>query len=276
MRLVWLGLLFCAGCQQTTLRLPDVPPAVTLWQNGQAALVAGEPERAVELYRRSLAERDPPAQVHLSLAAAYLEQGDHEAACAEIGHFVEKQTDHPAARYYYAELLWQLGRLDESRRHFERVISDLQEGENLDYRRLIHCHGRLVEAAQHDQDLYQLHLQRGIGLYWLAQGRFEAGDPNGVFPVEGLLCKAAAELSRAHALRPDEARAAWYLSAVWRQLAQAPQADRCLHMAMQNAPLADLTPAEQRALLLSPDAGPSSHLSTVFKAGVSGAKETNR
>ena len=89
-----------------------------------------------------------------------------------------------------------------------------------------------------------------MGLYWLAQGRVEAGDPAGEFPAEGLLWKASAELAEARRLRPTEARPAWYLSCVWRKLAQTGPAEQCLRDALDGAAFSDLTPAEQRSLQL--------------------------
>jgi len=70
-------------------------------------------------------------------------------------------------------------------------------------------------------------------------------------PAESLLCRAAAELKQAQALRPHAARPWWYLHITWRQLGQRDPACRSLWQASQRDPLSDLTPAEQRDLHLA-------------------------
>ena len=58
-------------------------------------------------------------------------------------------------------------------------------------------------------DDYLVHLHRGIGMYVLARRRAELDDPADELSTEALLCKAAAELAGARALRPAEARPSW-------------------------------------------------------------------
>ena len=69
--------------------------------------------------------------------------------------------------------------------------------------------------------------------------------------AEGLLCKAAAELTLANLERPDEARPCWYLYLAWSQLGQRQLALCRLLQADSAAPFTYLTPAEQRNLRLA-------------------------
>src|SRR5207244_253735 len=102
----------------------------------------------------------------------------------------EESPDHAKARYYFAELLWKLGKHRQARPQFECAVAQLQQETKTDIRHLIHCHGRLLQLAEDEGDKFQAHLNRGIGLYWLARGRALVGDPDGDLPAEGLLCKA--------------------------------------------------------------------------------------
>jgi tetratricopeptide (TPR) repeat protein len=246
-RLVWLSCCFCLGCQ--TINPMEPRPKDALWEKGQEAMRAGKPDDAVACYE-ALAHKKP-GQVHLSLAAAYMAKGDEVAASLALGRFVEENPDHRNARFYYAELLRRLGQNQEAFAQFERAVATLQEDAKSDYPQLIRCHGRLMELAEAQQDDYQAHLHRGVGLYWLAQGSRTLGAENAELSPEGLLCKAAGELSLAHALRPHEARPSWYRYSVWRSLAQTHLAERCLKEAREAAPFTFLTPAEARSLQLA-------------------------
>src|SRR5262245_38228976 len=94
-------------------------------------------------------DRDPiDENRHLTLAAAYLEQGNDETACQHLGLFLERHPHHGNVRFYYAELLMRLGRLPEARLHYEEVIADLQEEQSLDFKHLTHCHTRLAELSE--------------------------------------------------------------------------------------------------------------------------------
>jgi hypothetical protein len=75
-------------------------------------------------------------------------------------------------------------------------------------------------------------------------------DPE-MFCSEGLLCKAAAELTLATRIRADEARPHLYLHAVWSRLLQSQPAGKSLHAAEDAAPFSYLTPAEHRRLQLA-------------------------
>jgi len=217
---------------------------------GQEAMRAGEPDLAIAYYREGIAQKEPEPRNYLSIAAAYIAKGDEVEASLALAHFVEENPEHRNARFYYAELMRRLGKNRESQSQFERTIADLQQEPKCDFSQLAHCHGRLLELAESQEDEYQIHLQRGIGLYCLAQCNVPGAEEKTELSCEGLLCKAAGELSLAHALRPQEARPSWYLYSVWRRLAQDLQAQGYLREAQEAAPFSLLTPAELRSLQL--------------------------
>jgi tetratricopeptide (TPR) repeat protein len=250
-RLAWLCWCACLGCQN--LKGVDAPPREpgTPWEMGQHAMRAEGPDGALACYRQALTETKPDSRHYLSLAAAYVAKGNEEAASLALASFVLENPDHCKARFYYAELLRRLGKKNEAQSQFERTVAELQQETASPYGQLIHCHGRLMELAEDQEDDYQVHLHRGIGLYWLAHdSRNTAAESEGL-SSEGLWCKAAAELSQAHALRPQEARPCWYLYSVWRCLAQTHLAQCCLRDAQEAAPFSLLTPAEHRGLHLA-------------------------
>lgn len=248
-------LLSSLGCQLSgTLGLPvshSAPrPAVQLWEQGQAAVRAGRVDEAIELYRRSLAEDPSLARNHLSLAAAYLEQGNEAAACPHLERYLAACPEHLAVRGHYAELLRKRRQLNEARTQYERFDADAQETGLARHGYLIHCHSRLMQIAEEQQDEYAEHLHRGIGLYHLACERPAATEEDRQ-NVESLLCKAAGELTLARMQRPDEARPCWYLYEVWTRLDQRQPAVRCLRAADEAAPFSYLTPHEQNSLQMA-------------------------
>jgi tetratricopeptide (TPR) repeat protein len=244
--------LVCVGCQGLPALGPDSPgTAVALWEQGQAALGAGQPEKAIALYQQSLAADPAFTRNHMSMAAAYLESGNDVEACVHLGKYLEGHPEHLTVRSHYAELLVRLHRAKEGCGEFERFIADAQERGDKTLREQIHCHSRLMEVADSADDEFTAHLHRGIGLYLLARERAAVGEPDGDLPTEGLLCKAAGELSVARAQRPDEARPCWYLYAVWSRLGLQQPARKALRLASAAAPFSYLTPAEQRSLQLA-------------------------
>src|SRR5262249_61780904 len=93
-RWLWLRLV-CVGCQslgsaegspkrgaavRQPAAEPEDPPARAaarqFWEEGQKAMRQGQPERAIALYEQSLAPDPRLARGPLSLAAAYLDEGD--------------------------------------------------------------------------------------------------------------------------------------------------------------------------------------------------------
>jgi hypothetical protein len=188
---------------------------------------------------------------HLTLAARALEAGHDEEACQHLRLFLETNPGHRNARFYHAELLLRLKRFQDAGGEFERAIADAQEDLVMDWRHVTHCHSRLVEIGEALDDPYLAHLHRGIGLFLLGEQRSTLEEMAEEMAAESLYCRALGELALARALQPSEARPAWYLFRVWRQLAQAHPARRALLLAQANAPFSSLTPAEQRGLELA-------------------------
>jgi tetratricopeptide (TPR) repeat protein len=244
----WVGLLLL-GTRPAWCGEP--PAAQRLWQQGQKAMLDGHPEEALPCYRESLRLDPGLARNHLSLAAALLAQGQDEQAAPHLDRYLQAQPDHLVIRAHYAELLLRLARPREAREQFDRFVADVQDHETLSREHLVHCHSRLMEIAQGENDPYGEHLHRGIGLYLLARRRVELADTAGGLSAEALLCKAAAELTLARMERPEEARPWWYLYEVWTSLAQQQPASRCLRAAAAAAPLSYLTPVERRSLQLA-------------------------
>src|SRR5262249_31815386 len=159
--------LLCAGCQTFLPLEPagDAAAAAALWEQGQAAMRAGQMERAIALYKESLSADPALTRNHMSLAAAYLERGNDAEACAHLARYVTAHREHFAMRTHYAELLLRLHRAREGCAEFERFIADAQEGGDDALRPLIQCHSRLMEVAEDQEDDYAAHLHRGIALY---------------------------------------------------------------------------------------------------------------
>ncbi len=240
---VWFA---CLGCQSlVALELDGEGNSAgqQLWEQGQQAMRAGRPERAVGYYEQSLAADPGFTRNHMSLAAAYLEAGNDEAACVHLAKYVAAHPEHVIIRSHYAELLLRLHRCRDARREFELFVAAAQDQADAMARHLVHCHTRLMEIAELEEDDYAAHLHRGIGLYRLACERVGVGDPEGELPVEGLLCKAAIELAQARDQRPREARPCWYLYKVWAHLAQKQAALLWLRRACEAAAFTELTPA---------------------------------
>jgi len=246
----WLVLVCaCLGCQTLAAPTPtaaEADVATQVWEQGQEAMRRGQPREAIGLYQRSLALDAGLTRNHLSLAAAYLEQGDQPAACVHLRKYVRSNPHHLAARIHLADLQLRLQRWTDARLEFERCIASAQDlGEPADGP-LLHCHARLMEIAEEAEDSYHEHLHRGIGLCLLACQRAALPDPDGEMSAESLLCKAAGELTLAQEDRPHEARPSWYLYRVWDLLDQRQTALRCLRQAADTAPFSQLTAAEKR------------------------------
>lgn len=184
----------------------------------------------------------------LPLAADALERGDINLACNHLEQYLSLRPDSLLVRVHYAELLLRTGRSRDAIVQLERFDADAQDQDDrIDLRHRIRCHSRLMEVAEGQGDPYREHLHRGIGLYLLArQGEGDAAG--GKLSTEGLLCKAAGELTIAHRSRPDEARPCWYLARVWDRLGQQQPAQKWLRKADDAAPFSYLTPAEGRAV----------------------------
>lgn len=247
---VVVGLVCLVGGVPAAEPCPTTVPAVLAWEKGQEAMRQGDAERAIALYQRSLALDPTLVSSHLSLAAAYVGQGQDERALPHFASYLAARPDHLIARAHYAEALWRLGRLPAARGEFERFTAEVQDQPELADQHLVHCHSRLMEIAEAEDDAYGEHLNRGIGLFLLGRRRAALEGPGDRGGAEELLFKAAGELMLARRQRPDEARPCWYLYEVWTQLAQSQPAARWLRAAAA-APPDSLTPRETYQLQLA-------------------------
>ena len=251
-RLGWLmlGVLGVTGCHSIGFIEPPPDPvfANQLWEKGQSALRDGHNDEAIDFYQQSLIADPGLMKNHLSLAVLYLQDKDDEKAGPHLGAFLLTEPKNLAVRLYYADLLVRLHKSREARKQFERFESDSQEEGKVAVPHRIHAHSQLMEIAEAEDNEYAEHLHRGIGLYLLAQERTETPDPDDELPLEGLLCKAAGELTQACEARPQEAQPAWYLSLVWSRLDQRKPALRWLREADACAAFSTMTASERRNL----------------------------
>jgi thioredoxin-like negative regulator of GroEL len=230
---------------------PDRRSAQELLEQGQQAMRRGDADEAIRCFLESLQANSKLVQNHLGLAAAYLGKENPAEACTHLATYVDAHPEQWRVRLRYAQLLADLHRRQEAQNELERLVADAQEKEGTAAKHLIDCHSRLVELAEQAEDSYAKYLNRGIGLYLLARKRNDLPDPEGELSAEGLLCKAAAELTLARLECPEEARPCWYLYSIWSQLGQRQPALSQLRQAEASAPFSYLTPAEQRALHLA-------------------------
>jgi hypothetical protein len=243
----------CILCALLLSADPAPPPtqAETLWQRAQEIMLNGDSDKAIPLFQESLKLDPDLARNHLSLAAAYADKGEDNLSLLHLGRFVQMQPTHLAARLHYADMLVRLGHPAAARVQYERFLADAQLRDGLAEEHLVHCHTCLVQLYEADGDYYHEHLNRGLGLYVLACQRATLPDPDGECSVEGLLFRAAGELTAARRSRHDEARACWYLYQIWSRLGQKQPATKWLRAAEAAAPLGGLTPAETRSLHLA-------------------------
>ncbi|MBX9677192.1 MAG: tetratricopeptide repeat protein [Gemmataceae bacterium] len=191
------------------------------------------------------------AKSHLRIASDCLGNGDQEQACKHLARYVSLHPDQRTGRLFYSEVLLKLNRLDEARRQYEQTAALLLDEQELDHHTLSHVHGQLMRIAEDRDELRTAHVHRGIGLYWLAQERSRLNDPEGDFSVEGIVCRAIAELTRAKSSDPNDARTHWYLHCCFQMLGQTPQAKARLLDAERCLPISPLCAAEQRSVVLA-------------------------
>ncbi len=232
--------LLCLGCQ--TIALPD---------DEDPQSPAGAEQRPLGFFDVGLTQHPEATRSDLSLAAEQLQQGNEAAACEHLAKYLTSHPDHDEVRQHYAELLVSLQRPDEARAQFELGMAQAQERGESTLRRRIQCHGRLMELAAAADDEYSRRLHRGIGLYLLALQRAKLGACDSELSVEGLLCRAAGELTVARGHQPGQARPCWYLYKVWSALGQSRPAARWLQRARAAAPFTVLPPAARRGLELA-------------------------
>lgn len=228
----WKGIVACglviAGCGGMAFGLQDgipflfngnnTPPAMKLWELGQKAIGEGKPDIAIKLYKQSLATDPNLHRNHLSLAAAYLENGQDQLAADSMERYLERQPDHLSVRQHFGELLIRAGRIPEARMQIDRFLSEAQK-QGQPEAILLHAHSRLLEIAENHEDAYEEHLHRGIGLFYLAGQPVAAGTEPENLP-ENLLCKAALQLNQAVRMQPHQPRPRFYLHMIWNKLGQ--------------------------------------------------------
>jgi hypothetical protein len=193
-----------------------------------------------------------PPEDSLRLATEAVEAGDDAAAVPHLVRYLGEHPEHVLVRVFLADALWRLDRADEAADQFERCVAEGQDNLGVPRHQLIHCHSRLMEIARSGNDEYGEHLHRGIGLYWLARIQSNRDDTRDEGVTEGLLCKAAGELTLAYHERPDEARPNWYLYQVWTRLAHQQPARKHLRVARAASEYSTLTPGERREMALTP------------------------
>jgi tetratricopeptide (TPR) repeat protein len=245
---VWL----CAGAGPPPVKETAAPasPAVAAWYQGRQALEDNRLDEAIGQFQLSLRLDPHLVQNHLSLAAAHLAQGDDARAVPHLERYLAARPSHLVVRCHLAELLFKLNRAEEARAEFERLAADVQDDPAQAREHRLHCHSRLMQIAEAEGDVYGEHLHRGIGLYLLGSERARLAADGGQ-AAEGLLFRAAAELTLAGRERPEEARPCWYLHEVWSRLARRQPALRWLRAAETAAPFSPLTAAERRGLHLA-------------------------
>ena len=235
-------LLVLAGCQSwnTGAAFVAYPPPLADHQQSERVPVAESAPSESTVHEPELA--------YLQMALDEMENGDADRAITHFEKFLLSHPRHLTARVELAELLFEKEDWDRSRLHFELFVVLAQEYGRLAVRPLVHAHSRLVEIAEAQGDAYAEHLNRGIGLFYLACRRAEEPDPEGENSADSLLCRAVLELQEARIEKPDQARVHWYLYQAWSRLGQRAAATRALVAADQLAMLSRLTPTERREL----------------------------
>lgn len=224
-------------------RAGTILTAVAVWAGGCAAPFTNPTSDPAE----TIAVRGaPPADEadHLAKAAACLDRGDEPAALPHLAAHVRARPDAVMIRAYLAELLLKLGKLDEARGHFERYTRDAAGMGGKPGEHLVHCHTRLMEIAQQQDDPYREKLHRGIGLVLLVRQWEAEPTPPDPVQVEQTLAKAAAELREAKREKRADPRADVYAAEVWSRLGQPSAARAAARRAVAQMPDAALTTAE--------------------------------
>jgi tetratricopeptide (TPR) repeat protein len=185
----------------------------------------------------------------LSMAAACIERGDEAEAAVHMLTHVRSHPDQVMFRMQLGEILLRLKRHGEAQQQFEEFISLAQDGSPAVQKQVLHAHTRLMEIGREREDEYVEHLNRGIGLFIVAEGLIA----NEAEPAEfqRMLIRSANELREAQTLRPDQARPAWYLHRAWLALDQSRPAEKSLRKAKSASAFSFLTPRESRELASS-------------------------
>src|SRR5262245_27567810 len=105
----WLLLSFvCLSCHSVTGAdaEPQSTAAGQMWEKGQEAMRKGDATEAITQYQHSLAADPGLVRNHLSLAAAYLQEGHLDQAAVHLAHYVEAHPEELLMRARYADLLF--------------------------------------------------------------------------------------------------------------------------------------------------------------------------
>src|SRR5690349_1183276 len=94
-------------------------PGLPAWDKGQQAMLDGKTEQAIASFQQSLKQDPALVRTYLSLAAAYLAQGQEEQAAQQLKQYLDRQPKHCEVRGEYAELLLRLDQIDAAREQFE-------------------------------------------------------------------------------------------------------------------------------------------------------------
>ncbi len=220
------------------------------------AVLSGQPAEAPpdEPAVRVAEKKAPVDDSHLLRdAAKHLDDGDDAGALPPLSRYVAAHPEHVTIRAHLAELLLKLKKPGEAREQLERYVADAQVQGEPAAKHLVHCHTRLVEIAVEQGDAYGEHLNRGVGLYRIAEQLLHAEDGADDPQAQKVLFQAIAELKLAVKERSDAARPHWYLHESWSHLAQSQPAREHLARARRLSVAGGLTPAEEQALALAND-----------------------
>ncbi|MGL6075710.1 MAG: tetratricopeptide repeat protein [Fimbriiglobus sp.] len=194
---------------------------------------------------RSPAEPMPLAVANapdaITLAAEALDRGDTKDATKHLRDYVQQHPTALMPRAHYAELLFRQGQAGDARRQYERFISEAQSTTGPTHKHMVHCHTRLMQMAEDQDDVFHEYLNRGIGLS-LVTG---ADEPTLAKSLEALLV--------AEREKPDSARVHFYLSVVYGKLRQPTSAQLAHRRALAALPDPSLTPHERAQLKATSD-----------------------
>ena len=258
MRLGWLALtaVVIAGCESLKEN-----PSVTSGTGVVSVADAREASAAVPVAAIAPVAQDSGLAVPgaaspdslddpLTLAAECLERGDQPAAVTHLDAYVRLHPEQIMFRAHLAELLLKLDRLEESKRQFEEFIFAAQEATGPPRSHLVHCHTRLMEIGQREDDGFDEAFHRGVGLLLLMKQQEAASDrPDGGM-MEEILCKALAALHEAKELQPEDSRVHFYLAEAYDRAGNRRAADVARAAARNHAFHSSVTPQEHRRLSL--------------------------
>lgn len=169
------------------LDLPVAPASAgTLVALGDIYRIAGEGDRAVELYRRAQeAEADPESRVHVNasigIANQAIAQSDFDRAARLVRAVLEAQPDNDYARVTLADVMLRRGEIAGSIEILESVRESSPDYLYAEvaladaYRQA----GRIDRSLQQTENVLERHPDYDYALFVLGQGRLAGGDTDG-------------------------------------------------------------------------------------------------